>query len=137
MDTFGRLPNDVLSQITSLYYMPKIEFVFDGIHADLIVDSISINYKLSVVNPLYHYNGNGVHCEREPLINLKKLIDEKRGEYCYNDGYNNDSFTINIDDTIEIYTYYNINITIPIKYIDIFINAVQKYYDILNAYPKC
>lgn len=132
MDTFGRLPNDVISQINALYNTPKIEFVVDYLDTTLVIDLLSIKYILPILTPMCK-SGEDIYCGN--IDGLKRVINDKCG--VYTETYNHNKFTINIGNIgIIISTNKNVNIIIPIEHLDVFIDALQKYYDILDSYPK-
>lgn len=133
MDAFGRLPNDVISQITSLYNTPKIEFIDEGDQQIyLIINAVPYNCKFYILSPLCRIDGVN-QCESNALQKLKHLIDNKHGSYL--EQIEKELFCVDIDNIITIHTE-NVTLTMPNNNIDAVICGLKQYYDLLDKYPK-
>ncbi len=91
MDLFGRLPNDVLSQIKYLYELPIIELFIDNIdpimYLDVNIQSNTIRFRLMVTNEYNTWcfiNGSSIGQGYKKLFNILIAIKEnKLGDYDY------------------------------------------------------
>lgn len=93
---------------------------------------VPFNITLSI-SPLCGVNGIN-KCQKYLLEEIKQIIDNKKGGHliAYSD---EDVFGIIVNDIITI-KQKDIFVTIPINYIDVFINGLQQYYNLLDKYPK-
>ena len=134
MDSFGRLPTDVIDKITSLYNTAKIEFIDHGDQQiEMVMTGVPYSINFNIMTPLCNVDGV-VKCQKYLLREIKDLIDNKKGMHliAWDD---HKIFGIIIDDIITIKTQ-DFCITIPIIYIDVLICGLQQYYNLLDKYPK-
>lgn len=133
MDTFGRLPNEVLSQIVSLHALPSIKIVKmndDNIY--FLINVVSCCFKIWVTTPLY-YKYNSISCEKSSLNELKEFIEIKTNIYTHE--YKKEFFTVEVNNIITISTH-NMECTLPLQCLDILMDAMKEYYDMLAKYPS-
>lgn len=144
MDEFGRLPTDVIGLIKEFYQLPlldiieeKDEEIEDKIILKIVMNNIT--YNVNLLPPLQYEPG--FYIPNYPLGIYKYVINEfyqfiqqlrfrtpckckvgQISEFIY-------------DGNIKIIFYGN-DIVLNGNCLDIFIDAMQKYYEILNKYPK-
>ena len=133
MDTFGRLPDDVINIINQFYQLPS----FDIIHKDRIQLQITYRYgthDIDLCPPLYDIDHNGIiKINDEDLHDIYLFIENLREHNPCE--YKRGIMHIIYDNDIKIHQYNN-KIVLHNDCLDMFINVMQKYYDILNMYPK-
>ena len=137
-DSFGRLPNDVINQIMSLYQHPTLELIeMRNVRYDskLIIKSSHTTFEFEVPLPLYHHR-NSVKCEKKKLDLLQNLIKNKKGFYeCEMDNDMDDVFNISICDNITIVIGRS-KIIFSLDALDNVIFLLEKMYQISDKYEK-
>ena len=149
MDTFGRLPNDVISTITNLYHKPIINLIQTtaryGINFKIVIKFPYVTVEFPLLLDLNYYydeveEGCILQCDQKKLQKLKQFIDKLQinKEAIYN--YENSemfcisNININVNKHI-IFTLSSINIcTIDIENKDKLLKVMLEYYDILNSH---
>ena len=132
MDSFGRLPTDVIDTIVSLYNTTTFEFIDHGDQKVEMIITGTFNINIDIMTPLCNMNGIDT-CNQYELTTIKNLIDNKRGHHVIT--YEDEIFSIMIDQIITIKSN-DVSVKIPIIYIDAFISGLQQYYNLLDKYPK-
>jgi hypothetical protein len=134
MDTFGILPNDVLDKIKHIYQLPKIDIVDKGDqYIFLTLDLHYINLNITLLPPLHNIYGVDTCCIQE-LLTLNTFINALReNKPSYYD--ENGSFKITYNKNINI-NYYGATLKLNKNCLPVLIKALEKYYNILNSYPK-
>jgi hypothetical protein len=132
MDTYGRLPSDVLKYISFLGAMPQIDTV-DNI---LVIETPFMTYTISLYSP-YDCGRNPIHISKEiEAFETTNCLDMYMG--CDDEG---DDLILHIfiyEKTIEIKNNYEVNnsITLPIIMLDKLKAALKKYANYLKDYKK-
>ena len=139
VDTFGRLPSDVIKSIMDIYTLPYIDIVEAApqninmqIKYQMLIVKISMIPSLVVgKNCIQYYNvvynNNIIKTFISDLHNNRNTMYKEGCDYT-------EGFEIVVDDTIKIITNNSTTVlSIDSKYQ--LINAMNKYYDILNKYP--
>lgn len=122
MDEFGRLPNDVLSVIHSMYLAklatPDIDVIKEGESIFLVIIYPSHTIKLGMYNTIVSVN-------YYHLCNLFNIIYYKYGCWVW------DSGSISIGDNIKIMKHGDI-FTISLNSLDVFISVLIKYFKLIS-----
>jgi hypothetical protein len=133
MDSFGRLPSDVINQITTLYSALEITVIDEGNQKIyFIMKTLHYTCKFRCITPLCNINDVDM-CNMYELNEIKQMIDYKTGSYIQQ--YDNEKFSIVINNNITVSTQ-DVDMVLPISCLDDFIAGLQKLYNILDAYPK-
>lgn len=140
MDTFGRLPNELIEQITCLFELPEIDII-DNINTFyFIVKYRLITTKLRMIARLKWYSGTWVYYvddDIEQFINnisddIDCIYDED--EFTYKQGEVWENFNIEfINNRFKIYNAVS-EVILPIECKDQLIKAMGKYQLLLNTY---
>jgi hypothetical protein len=142
MDTFGRLPNDILCNIINLFSLPEIEIIQQHPEQNPQDFCMKIKYqlvttKLDIVSPLVMMDNHVfIDTDGVKLTNfIKDLSDDIDCIYDYSYYDNLDvRFQINfIDDMIKIKSK-DTKIILTRDTKDQLIIALKKYHDILKKY---
>lgn len=145
MDTFGRLPDDVLSTITNLYHEPIISLIQThtrcGTTFNLMIKYPYITCQFSLLLNLgYYYDKDDLmvlRCDQVKLLKLKEFIDNFMQDKAvfYQISTDNSYLDININKTIIITNVKFLDACIlDIKHKDQLFNVMTEYYNILNAH---
>lgn len=135
MDSFGRLPTDVLDKITKLNDVLEV-IIEDKGNQQIFMTLKTIHYtcKFQCMTPLVNVIGGGEMCCKSGLLEMGNLIKNKCGSYIQQ--YEEELFSISItQEEISISTP-DVTMTLPICYLDDFIAGLQTLYNILDTYPK-
>ena len=144
MDTFGRLPNDVIAKIEHIYeqvhILPVLDIVVENNSTFLVIKYPYTTQKINLLRFYEIWNGS-VYCDSDGLYRLNDFIqDLKAGKTCfYTRNYSgaHKYISIHFEDNIVLYTS-------PFSYQDtpdlvldkrcngIFIDAMQKHYDLIK-----
>lgn len=133
MDSFGRLPSDVISEITKFNDVLEITFVSDRLpFYNMRLKTLHYQCNFWYIAPIFLINDIYL-CEMDELNNLKNIIDNKYGGY--QRFHIEDDFSFSIRDNITISTS-DATMILPMSCLEDFIAGLQKLYTILDAYPK-
>ena len=130
MDTFGRLPNDVIKNIMALYQLPMIDVVIENNKIYMIINYLLMHVKILIYNVHMYINV-------QSKIADKKTINDKIDDFIYRLNhdmicyYDTDFFKINVNGVI-IINYADCHITLTMESKKILIDAIIKYKKILN-----
>lgn len=161
MDTFGRLPNEIINKITSLVALPEIE-ILCGLKYEYRLwrqpQSLDLTFRIKYQSLLldlemvskikcrrtkkythdkkYTYDKNHNEILIKFINDLKINIDCKYDISIVDEYEDNQTFVIEFkDNKITICTMEaKLNLTIESK--DQLISAMQKYYELLNSFPE-
>lgn len=140
MDTFGRLPTDIISIINEFNQLPIIDVVYKNEHIYKL--TIQFKYAFYEVHLLSHLiNVNDVNLLGNDVIELYQFIQhlKMKQPYTYirdfSDWSAKDKIKITYDGTIIIKSALA-RIVLPADCLDLFINVMEKYYNMLQTYPK-
>lgn len=142
MDTFGRLPNDIITLIENIYHKPlmDIKIDFDKYRIFLIIKFRYVTIQLNLVAPIMYYMDKKtvIHDELQILDNF--LLKMKNNEIC--------EYTrpANYPEADEFFLYIKhdeiiIDNTVSKIYLDICMKnelflILNEYYNFLNAFEK-
>lgn len=134
MNTFGILPNDIINKIEQLYQLPKIDVIDKGNqYMFLTLDLHYINLNITLLPPLHNIYGIDTCCIYE-LLRLNTFINalrKNKPSFYDEDGL----FKVTYNKNISI-NYCSSVIKLNNNCLPVLIKALEKYYDILNSYPK-
>lgn len=144
MDSFGRLPNDILQNIGQIFSLPEIDIVQkcpdrNAQKFDFIIKYQSITTKIRMISDLVHTGERNVFNNNEKLSkfidDLCNDIDCSYGRSYYdNYDYISDRFQITfIDDMIKINSK-DTKIILSKDSKEQLIFALKKYHEILKKY---
>lgn len=134
MDCYGRLPSDVINEITKLYNVLDVNIEDNGNQQILLIlKTLHYQCKIKIITPLRNINGIE-YCDSAVLEKIKILINNRIGSYTMN--YPHDFFEIIITKKDITISTAEVDMTLPIMHIDNFIAGLQKLYTILHTYPK-
>lgn len=142
MDTFGRLPNDVITLIENIYHKPlmDIKIDFDKYRIFLIIKFRYVTIELNLVAPIMYYIDKKTVVNDDFIILRDFLLKMKNNDICeYIRPADNPE-----DDEIFIYIKHNeiiIDNTTNKIYLDICIKnelykILNQYYNFLDAFEK-
>lgn len=123
MDTFGRLPTDVIDKIEKIYQLPIISIENNGNNFYIFINTNNIIYKIK----------SRLDIDQKPkmLSNLHTFISNLRNNIAT--VYNGDiNYYIKFENYISIETEDGSELILDNSYKDIFADALQKYHDILD-----
>lgn len=134
MDTFGRLPNDVINEIT------KFNDVLNVIIEDkgnqqiyMMLKTLHYQCKFQCMVPLTNIYGVDM-CNKADLEKIKIMINNKFGKYIQQ--WDDELFVISITEKDITISTPEVTMTLPIIHLDDFIIGLQKLYNLLDTYPK-
>lgn len=129
MDNFGRLPNEVIDKIEQIYQKPTLTITIVNNCFYLNIQCAYINHKIDLMHPLVRVDKKAYAQRLDAFIqNLKNNIKCAYYKYFVGRGH----VEILFDNDIKINTLSN-SITLDSCCIDIFIIAMQQYYDMIIA----
>lgn len=133
MDTFGRLPNDVINRIEEIYQLPTINFVYkEKINTTYLV--IDLHYiKIRFIAMYLNTDVSKNDYYKKTLPNIKQFIDNINKNipcvydenYYFKIGYNTDNIIVTDSDT---------KLTLKKPCIHVLLDALNKYYDMLDSF---
>jgi hypothetical protein len=146
MDTFGRLPDDVLSTITNLYHEPIISLIRaktrHGTTFKIMIKYPYVTCQFSLLLDLkYYYDDHSMvlRCNKVQLLKLKEFIDKFMQDKAvfYQISTDDSYLDISINKTIIITNVKFLDACIlDIKHKDQLFHVMTEYYNILNAHNQ-
>lgn len=141
MDTFGRLPNELIDQITCLVQLPDIDIIDDRTDFYFCVKYHFITVKLKMIGRLRRYAGQWIYNTNDGDI-CQFITDVSDGIDCM---YNEDQFAykqcerqenFNIEFKNNQFIIYNdvSEVILCLECKDQLIEAMEKYQLLLNSY---
>jgi hypothetical protein len=133
MDTFGRLPNDVIDRIEEIYQLPTINFVYkEKVNTTyLVIDLHYIKVRFIAMYLNEHVSKKDYY--KNTLPDIKQFIDNinknipcvYKESYYFEINYNTDNIIVTDSDT---------KLTLKKSCTNVLLDALNKYYDMLDNY---
>lgn len=143
MDTFGRLPTDVLNTIDTMCQKPILDIIIDDDRTYLVIKYPYTTQKINLKRSFYYARNGYRYCDGDKLYELEDFIQHlKDNKPCrYIRSYCNADHILHIffdGNDIKIYTkdLSEENVVLDKACIGIFIDVMQKHYDYVNDHKK-
>lgn len=144
MDTFGRLPNDLLNDIKYLFLLPKIDIV-DNSPFHFIVKYQLVTIKLQMISRLRRNQTQRIYYDISDNLIFDKFINDldnnvnchyDENKYAYCEGECEENFDIDVKDGIIKINNGVSEVFLTKESKNELINAMIQYRDLLNKFVK-
>lgn len=139
MNTFGRLPNDVLKTIDNFCQKPIMDVTVENDNMYLVIKYPYTTQKINLKRSFYTLLSGDKYCNSEKLWELHDFIENLKADKKCRYGrsqvgayhileitYDGDSITIQTKNSFDV------DLVLDKACIGIFIDVMQKHYDLIN-----